>query len=142
MASSTRTLSHTRLVAGTLVAALISAVANAIVFLVSGALNVPLAIPTPPDLVVTEITLAAVVAASTLPAVGAAVLLYLLERFTKRGRTIFIIVTVVVLALSYVSLIIFPETVAVSTRLAMGVMHLVPGVVIPVTLLRFTTPQR
>lgn len=123
-----------------LVAGLVAGVANAIFFFISRALFslpylVPMGGPTSPA---TDLPVFAVIAASTVPALGAALLYWALGRFTSRATTIFTVVAVVFGLLSLGGPVSLP--IDLGTRIALSVMHLIAGVIITLGLTRFA-PQ-
>lgn len=98
----------------------IAAVINAIIFFIAPALTA-----TQTDGTVGPVTLAPIIFASIIPSIFAAILLWLLRRFTGNGTRIFQIVAVIFLLVSFVS----PFTAAASTGIALwlNLMHLVAG---------------
>lgn len=110
-----------------LVGGIIAAVANVIVLLIANGMGVPMDIPAQPG-TTTLIPLSAVQVgiASIVPALGAAGLLALLGRFTQRPITIFLAISAVFLLLSFVPLLGTP--IVGSTKVVLGLMHLVAAV--------------
>lgn len=110
------------IVAG-LIGGVIAAVINAILFFVVPDLNV-----SQPDGSFAPVGLVAIIMASIVPAIFAAIFLWLLRRFTGNGTRIFQIVGVIFLLVSFAS----PFAAAATTGIAiwLNVMHLVAGAAI------------
>jgi hypothetical protein len=116
-----------RLVLVALLAAVVVAIANAIVYLVAATAGAM-----PQDIVVNgqgPITLPVVAAMSAQGAVAAAVVYALISRFARRPVRIFRAVAVVVLVLSFVMPLTIPSA-PISMILALELMHVVAAVVI------------
>ena len=101
----------------------IAAVANVVVYFIAPVLNV-----SQPDGSLGPVTIGPIIAASIMPAIFAAIFLWLLRRYTGNGTRIFQIVAVILLLLSFAS----PFAAAASTGIAiwLNVMHLIAGVAI------------
>jgi hypothetical protein len=127
-------LAHTLLVG--LLAGLVASVANLIVFFVAQALGAPFLVPMGgPGAPTLPLPFAAVVATSTIPGLGAAVLYWALGRFTGgRATTIFVAVAVAFGLLSLVGPLTLP--IDLFTRLSLALMHIVAGVIITGGLVR------
>ena len=123
-----------------LVSGLVAGIANLILFFISRALFslpylVPMGGPTSPAV---DLPVFAVIVASTIPAIGAALLYWALGRFTSRATTIFVAVAVVFGLLSFGGPASLP--IDLGTRIALALMHVVAGVIITLGLTRFA-PQ-
>ncbi len=112
--------------------ALAAAAANALVYLVATAMRA-----IPPDFVVpgpgTPLTLGMVVGSTVVPALLAGIVLGLLEKFTKHSVKNFVVLSGVLLVLSFVTPLTIPGA-PFSMVLAMELMHVVAAVVIVVAL--------
>ncbi|QIN79711.1 hypothetical protein GBA65_15545 [Rubrobacter marinus] len=115
------------------VAGVAAAVANAVVYLLASALGAM-----PQDVVANgqPITLGAVATSSFVPAILAALLLALLGRFTRRPVSIFRIVAVVLLVVSFVTPFSIPGA-PIAMIVALLLMHVVAAAVIVAVLTRF-----
>ena len=98
----------------------IAAVLNAIVFFIAPTLTA-----TQSDGSIGPVTLIPIIFASIIPSIFAAIVLWLLRRFTGNGTRIFQIVAVVLLLLSFFS----PFAAAATTGIALwlNLMHLIAG---------------
>ena len=116
--------------------ALAAAAANVLVYLVATAMR---AIPS--DFVIpgpgTPLTLGMVVGSTVVPALVAGIVLGLLERFTKRPVRNFVVLSGVLLVLSFVTPLTIPGA-PFSMVVAMELMHVVAAVVIVVGLTALT----
>lgn len=117
-----------------LVAGLVAAVVDVIIFFIGSSLGVPFIISMGPG---QEQTLNALpfIATSVIPALLAAVFYGLLGRLTKRATTIFVVVAVVFALLSLSGPLLMP--VAQSTRLVLALLHLVTAAIITYGLTRY-----
>jgi hypothetical protein len=110
-----------------LMAAILAAIANLIVFFVSSQLlSSPLLIPAQPGSTdLAPLTAIPVVAATVIPIIGATILLALLGRWVARPFTVFTIIAVLFLLLSFGG----PLTLPVDgvTKLVLNLMHIVAG---------------
>jgi hypothetical protein len=111
--------------------ALSAVVAPAVIWLVAvPLLGVRLLVPGRPGQPVLEIGVAMVAAVALVACLGGWLLLAVLERLTRRARTIWTVVALLVLALSFV---LVTGPMATATRITLGLMHLAVGaVLIPV----------
>lgn len=118
------------------VAGLAAAAANAVLFFIFEALG---AIPA--DIIVPNagqpITVVPVMMASFMPAIVAGILLALLAAFTAKPVKIFLIITTVVLILSFYTPFSIPEVI-MPMILALNLMHIVAAVVIAWLLIRLS----
>ncbi len=110
----------------------IAAAANAVLFFVYQALGLniilPIGNPSDPTQATAPLILPAVLVVSFLPALGAGVLLFLLSKLTRRPITIFTIVAIVLLVLSFGMSIALD--IPISHKLALDLMHVVAAAVI------------
>lgn len=117
-----------RLAGVALLAALIAAVANALVYFVAsavGAISPDVLVPSPTG--ESPITVGTVVLASAVGAVGAAVVFAVIGRFARRPVRLLVIVATVVLVLSLFSPATIPGA-SLGMILSLEAMHLVAGV--------------
>jgi len=129
-----------RLPLAALIAAVVAAVGNLVVFLVSSVLGVSFDIPlNGPGTPAEPLPAIMVIIASAVPAFAAAALLALLGRFTTRPFRIFMIIAVVFGLLSFGGPASLP--VGLSTIIALGLMHIVAGVAIVGVLSRWGREQ-
>lgn len=119
-----------------LLAGLAAGVANLLVFFVAQALGAPFQVPMGgPGSPALPLPFFAVIAASTVPGLGAAVLYWALGRFAgARATTIFIAVAAIFGLLSLAGPLTLP--IDLFTRLAMALMHIVAGIIITGGLVR------
>jgi hypothetical protein len=118
-----------RLPRAVLIAALLSAVLNAIVFFVIGALGVDLTGPfMGPDAPPAALSVVQVIIASAVPAVFAGLLLWLLGRFAPRPVTIFVAIAAVFALLSLGGPLTLP--VSGGLQIALALMHIVSAAAI------------
>jgi hypothetical protein len=120
-----------RLLLGGLVAAVVAAIANLVLFaLMKGPMDISFVIPfRGPDTEPESLPAAMVAIASAVPAIVAAFLLWIFGRTLNHALGIFQIVGLVALVLSLGGPLTL-EDVATSTRLALIAMHIVAGAVI------------
>jgi FtsH-binding integral membrane protein len=110
-------------------AAVVAAIGGIVMWvIITSVLNIALVIPMPPDNVPTPLPVFMVIMASVVPAIGATILLAILNRFTARGLTIFQIIAIVFLLLSLIGPFMLP--VDTSVKLALVALHIVVGVAI------------
>lgn len=119
------------------IAGVVAGVINLIIyFLATGVLNIPVEItmggPTAP---LVPLTPGPVIVMSLIPAIGAAVLLWILRRFTARPYTIFLIIAVIALLLSFGGPL--PLPIAAAAKGVLILMHVVTAAVIVGWLGRF-----
>jgi Family of unknown function (DUF6069) len=119
-----------------LIAGAVAAVANVVVYFVAGAANVPLQIVAPNTGQLERLALLPVVLASLIPAFAAAAVLLLLRRFAPRADTIFQVIAVVIVIVSFGGPLGNPTDAA--TKFVLNLMHVVAGAVITVGLTRPT----
>jgi hypothetical protein len=130
-----------RLPRAALLAALVSAVANAVVFFITAALGVDLTGPfMGPDSPPAPLSVVQVIIASAVPVIAAAVLFWLLARFTPRPVPIFIGIAVVFGLLSLGGPLTLPVSDGLKASLAM--MHVVAGAAITYVIIRETRAAR
>ena len=112
-----------------LVAALLAVIGNLIIFFVSNQLlPSPILIPAQPgatDLV--PLTAVIVMIATSIPIVGATILLALLGRWVARPFTVFTVIAIIFLLISFGSPLTLP--VDGMTKLVLNLMHLMAGVI-------------
>lgn len=109
------------------IAGVIAAIANVIVYFVGRAVGASFDIIMQPGTPVIPLPIVAIILFSVVPAFGAAVLAWALNRYTARGNTIFIGIAVVFLLLSLFPDITMPDPVTNATRIGLIVMHFVAG---------------
>jgi Na+/proline symporter len=118
------------------VAGLAAALANAVLFFIFEAMGA-----IPPDIIVPNagqpITVVPVMMASFMPAIFAGILLALLAAFTAKPVKIFLVITTVVLILSFYTPFTIPEAI-MPMILALNLMHIVAAVVIAWLLIRLS----
>jgi len=104
----------------------VGAVANAIVFFIATALfSINLQITQPPEMTTLgPLPLPAVILASFVPGIFAALLYLLLQRFTAQAGRIFLGIAVVVLVFSFFPLVGMP-LMTDSVKVVLAVMHIV-----------------
>jgi hypothetical protein len=119
----------TALTAGT-----IAAVANLIVYFIAGAANVPLQIATPGSSQLERLQFVPVALASLIPAFAAAAALLILRRFAPRADTIFQVIAVVFLLVSFGGPL--GQPIDGVTKFVLNLMHTVAGVIITLGLTR------
>ncbi len=119
-----------------LIAGVIAAIGNLLVYFVGRAIGVSFDIIMQPGTPITPLPIPAIILFSTVPTLGAAVLAWGLNRYVARGNTIFVGIAIVFLLLSLFPDITMPDPVTMSTRLSLIVMHLVAGGVITYLLSR------
>ncbi len=118
-----------------LTAGAIAAVANLVIYFIAGAANVSLQIAeTPGTTELQHLAFVPVVLASLIPAFAATAVLLLLRRFTPRADTVFQVIAVVFLLISFSGPLGMPTDGA--TKLVLGLMHTVAGVIITLGLTR------
>ena len=115
-----------------LVAAAAASIANLIFFWVTKSVfDIPYIIPMGgPSGPLTAMPAALIIVFSTVPAVGATILLAILSKVASRPMRVFWIISVVVFVLSFVLPIGLPSTVASSTRIGLALMHVIAAAVI------------
>jgi Family of unknown function (DUF6069) len=118
------------------IAGVIAAIGNVIVYFVGQALGASFDIIMQPSTPVVPLPIVAIVMFSVVPALGAALLAWALNRYIARGNAIFVGIAVVFLLLSIIPDITMPDPVTNATRLGLIVMHFVAGGVITYMLSR------
>lgn len=118
------------------IAGVIAAIINVIVYFIGRAVGVPFDIIGQPGTPIMPLPVFAIVMFSVVPGIGAAVLAWLLNRYTARGNTIFVGIAVVFLLLSLIPDITMPDPVTMGTRIGLIIMHFVAGGVITYMLSR------
>lgn len=119
------------------IAGVVAVVINLIIyFFATSVFNIPVQItmggPTAP---LVPLTPGPVIVMSLIPAIGAAVLLWILRRFTARPYTIFLVIAVIGLLLSFGGPL--PLPVAAAAKAVLVLMHVVTAAVIVGFLARF-----
>ena len=117
-----------------LIAGAIAAVANLVVYFIAGAANVPLQIAAPGSSELQRLPFVPVVLASLIPALVATALLLVLRRFTPRADTVFQVIAVIFLVVSFSGPLGMPTDGA--TKFVLNLMHVVAGVIITLGLTR------
>lgn len=133
-----RTASIIRYLQTGLIAGVIAAIANLIVYFVGRSMGVPFDIIMQPGTPITPLPIPAIILFSGVPALIAAVVAWGLNRYVARGNMIFVGIAVVILLVSLLPDILMPEPVTMSTRFGLIVMHLIAGSVITFLLSRQT----
>jgi hypothetical protein len=118
------------------IAGVIAAIANVIVYFVGQAVGASFEIIMQPGTPITPLPIFAIVMFSVVPAIGAAVLAWALNRYVARGNQIFVGIAVVFLLLSLIPDITMPDPVTNATRIGLIIMHFVAGGVITYLLSR------
>lgn len=118
------------------IAGVIAAIVNVIVYFVGQALGASFDIIMQPGTPVIPLPIPAIILFSVVPALGAAVLAWALNRYVARGNAIFVGIAVVFLLVSVIPDITMPDPVTNATRLGLMVMHFVAGGVITYMLSR------
>jgi hypothetical protein len=113
-----------------LLAAVIAAVANLIVLVVTqNLLGIPVMAPaTPGSPELAPLSAIAVITASVVPAIGATILLAILGKFLEHPIRVFWIISVVFLLISFISPLTLP--VGIATKITLSLMHLVAALAI------------
>lgn len=119
-----------------LIAAVIAAVVNLVVYFVGQAMGVPYEIIMQPGTPLTPLQIPQILVMSILPGVVAALLAWALNRYLARGNTIFVGIAVLILLLSLVPLVTMAETVTTTTRIALAIMHVATAAIITYMLSR------
>lgn len=117
-----RTKNRTILARGFLGGAIASLV-NAVIFLLARASEISFLLPAPAEgQDPIDLHVAGIVLSTLIPTLGAMLFMWLLNRYTRKPFTIFFIVALVVLALSFVPLTI---DASMNTKVTLGAMHVV-----------------
>lgn len=117
-------------------AGIMAAIVNVIVYFVGQALGASFDIIMQPGTPMIPLPIVAIILFSVVPALGAAVLAWALNRYVTRGNAIFVGIAVVFLLVSIIPDITMPDPVTNATRLGLIVMHFVAGGVITYLLSR------
>lgn len=120
------------------IAGAIAGIANSIVFLIGQALGVPFEIATPDMPQLTALNVIPVFLFSFVPGIVAGLLAWLLHRYTSRGNSLFVGIAVVFLLLSFIPDIAMPESVTMSTKAGLILMHIIAGGIITYMISRKT----
>lgn len=111
-------------------AGVIGGVVNIILFVIGQSLGVPFEIAVPPLNELNPLNPQVVFMFSFVPGIGAAVLAWLLHRFVPRGKTIFLVIAILFLLLSFIPDITMVDSVTVGTKAGLILMHIVAGGII------------
>lgn len=124
-----------------LVAGIVAGIANMIFYFLTRAIfSLPYLVPVgDPSSTPVPLPLAAIVIASVVPALLAAIFYWALGRFTSRATTIFTVVAVLFTLLSLAAPLTLP--IDQGTRVALAVMHIIAAPIITLGLTRYA-PQR
>ncbi len=118
-------ISFGKLLQAGLIAIAVATVANiAVYYVATSLLNFQMLMPTPSGTNETLIV-GAVLAATAIGGAGATLVYGMLARFAANPATLFRIVSIVALVLSFGLLLVLPQTVTLETRLVLGLMHMV-----------------
>lgn len=128
-----------RLLVVALVAGVLAAVVNLLVFVVASAAGVPFMVQLGPGMPFQELNALPFIFSALMPALVGAGIYALLLRFTQRGATIFTGLAVVVALLSLISPL--SMDVAWSTRLVLALLHLTTAAIITTLLVRLYPAQ-
>ena len=123
-----------------LIAGVLAAVLNLIVYAIAAAVGVPFDVQMGPGAPIQPIGALQFIMASIVPALIGTGLYALLVRFTRNATPIFIGIAIVVALLSLASPL--GMQVALSTRLTLAVLHLTTAAIITLTLLRLAPQGR
>ncbi len=115
-----------------LAAALGAAMANLVFFWITkGLFDIPYIIPMGgPSGPLRALPAALIIVFNVVPAVGATILLAILGRFLSRPFRLFWIISLGVLLVSFMLPLSLPSTVATSTQIGLGLMHIIAASVI------------
>jgi hypothetical protein len=109
-------------------AGVVAAIGNLLVFFIAKGVGVPFVMPlNGPGSTPEPLPFFAVIVASLVPAIGAAIFLAILAKFTSRASLIFLVISVLFLLVSFGGPFSLP--VDLGTQLALSLMHVVAGVV-------------
>ena len=136
-------VSWTRLLGAGVIAGIVAAVANIVVWLVAkNAFDVPFLVVPAGSSDLQPITLGLIAGSSVLPAVVAAVLFGVLLRFTKGAQMIFITLSIIVLVLTLIMPLTQPTGVAVSTKVILVIMYAIVASIVVSVLVRTNSRTR
>jgi hypothetical protein len=115
-----------------LIAAAGAATANLIFFWITkGVFGIPYLIPMGgPSGPLAALPAAVIIVFNVVPAIGATILLAILGKFVSRPFRVFWIISVVAFILSFMLPLTLPSGVATSTKIGLGLMHIIAGAVI------------
>lgn len=117
-----------KLLTAGLIAGVAAAVINTLLYLIgSSVLGIQFLAPTPPTNEIGPIPAPAFAFSSLIPALAAALLLWVLGRFTKRPLSIFQLVAGIFLLFSFFPIATMPAAIPGATRVMLGLMHIVAG---------------
>ncbi len=122
-----------------LIGAAIGVVANLIVYAIARAGGLEFSAPVPPTNQPMPLPVVAVVVSTVIPAIGAAVLLALLNRFTSRPLRVFLICAGVVLVLSFAGPFTLP--VSLLEQMILNLMHVIAAGAIVWALVNYTVEE-
>ncbi|WP_028457194.1 DUF6069 family protein [Chloroflexus sp. Y-396-1] len=122
-----------------LIGAAIGVVANLIVYAIARAGGLEFSAPVPPTNQPMPLPVVAVVVSTVIPAIGAAVLLALLNRFTSRPLRVFLICAGVVLVLSFAGPFTLP--VSLLEQMILNLMHVIAAGAIVWALVNYTVEK-
>ncbi len=128
-----------RLPLATLIGAMLGLIANLIVYFAARAAGFEFLAPAPPTNEPMPLPVVAVIVSTVVPAIGAAIILVFLNRFSARPLRAFLIIAAVVLVISFAG----PFTLPISfiERMILNVMHIIAAAAIIWALVRFTAAQ-
>lgn len=109
---------------------------NMLLFLVGQALGITFEIAVPPDFQLNPLNLQAIFLFSFIPGIVGAILAWIFNRFVPRGNTVFVVIAVIFLLLSFAPDLAMPESVTVGTKTMLILMHIVAGGIITYMLSR------
>ena len=115
-----------------LVAGVGAAIANLVFFWITkGIFDIPYIIPMGgPSGPLGALPAALIIVFNVVPAIGATILLAILGKFVSRPFRVFWIISVVAFILSFMLPLTLPSGVATSTKIGLGLMHIIAGAVI------------
>lgn len=128
-----------RLPLATLIGAASGVIANLIVYTAARAGGFEFRAPVPPTNEPTPLPMVAVVVATVIPAIGAAFVLALLNRFTARPLRVFLIIAAAVLLVSFAGPFTLP--ISFGEQMILNLMHIIAAGAIVWALARFTAAQ-
>lgn len=126
-----------RLPQATIIGAVIGMVINLVIYGAARAAGLEFRAPVPPTNEPMPLPVIAVITATVVPAIGAALVLALLSRFTARPLRIFLICAAVVLMISFAGPFTLP--VSLLEQMVLNLMHVVAAGAIVWALVRYTS---
>lgn len=128
-----------RLPLATLIGAMLGLIANLIVYFAARAAGFEFLAPVPPTNEPMPLPVVAVIVSTIIPAIGAAIILVFLNRFSARPLRAFLIIAAVVLVISFAG----PFTLPISfiEQMILNVMHIIAAAAIVWALVRFTAAR-